>query len=342
VNTIALQAGATSATYSGNITVLTSTNSGTSLFAFDAGSNGTLTASGMISGNGTSGVSKTGLGAVLLTGDNSYTGNTTVSGGTLRITHHNALGSTSAGTTVASGSVLELDGSGGALTVDEAITINGSGISGNGPLTSMAGNNTVTRTVTIGSTFSYITASGGSSLTLDVASGNAIEGTNVDLIIDPNGGNITIEDAIALGVGGIQKRWAGTLTLNATDSTFGGGVAINNGITNVTKLADLGNASSLGTGTTNAVIGIGNQAATATLNYTGSGDSTNRTIRIGLGAETTGGATIRNNGSGALTFSSATFNVNDPTLTGTGAGQESQKASERGVGFGLGCFYVYR
>ena len=79
-----LQAGATSATYAGAISNL-STN--TLAFAVDAG--GTLTVSGIISGNG---LSKTGDGTAILSGANTYTGVSTVSAGTLQVASESNLG----------------------------------------------------------------------------------------------------------------------------------------------------------------------------------------------------------------------------------------------------------
>ncbi len=76
-------------------------------------------------------VSNDGGGLLVLNGNNSYTGTVTVSAGTLRIGHANALGSTTGGTTVSAGAVLDLNGQ----TVGaEALTISGSGISSGGAL----------------------------------------------------------------------------------------------------------------------------------------------------------------------------------------------------------------
>jgi autotransporter-associated beta strand protein len=78
---IQLQSGAISATYSGNITNSedVSTN-----FDLITGVGGTLTVSGNISGNHPlAGIEKLGVGTVILSGANSYTGTTTVSAGKL-------------------------------------------------------------------------------------------------------------------------------------------------------------------------------------------------------------------------------------------------------------------
>jgi fibronectin-binding autotransporter adhesin len=115
----------------------------------------------------------------------------------------------------------------------------------------------------------------------------------------------------------LQKTGSGTLRLtNAntyTRSTF-----LDLGVIEVTTLKDKGTASSLGTGNATAttdVIRMGT-TSTATLTYIGTGDSTNRRIQIGTGtvASSTGGATLLNNGSGALTLKNSNFN--SPVNTG--------------------------
>lgn len=76
---LALLSGATSATYSGNISILETTPTN---FDINAANGGTFTISGIISGNG---FEKVGVGTVILTAANTYTGNTTVSAGTLAL-----------------------------------------------------------------------------------------------------------------------------------------------------------------------------------------------------------------------------------------------------------------
>ena len=76
---LTLLSGATSATYSGNISILETTSTN---FDINAANGGTFTISGIISGNG---FEKVGVGTVILTAANTYTGNTTVSAGTLAL-----------------------------------------------------------------------------------------------------------------------------------------------------------------------------------------------------------------------------------------------------------------
>ena len=130
-------AGTTSATYSGDITIQE-----TSLNAFDlrAGDNDTLTIDGVISGTTNTGITKEGAGTAILTGANTYSGATTISGGTLEL----ASGSshTGSGAYVINGGTLKIadgvDISGHAMTIGLGGVIS----PGNSPGTAITGNQT--------------------------------------------------------------------------------------------------------------------------------------------------------------------------------------------------------
>lgn len=83
-------------------------------------SGGTLTIGGQITGNGS--LTKDFGGLLILSGDNNYTGLTTVTGGSIVAAHDNALGSASAGTVVANGARLRLQG--GINVTSEHVTTN--------------------------------------------------------------------------------------------------------------------------------------------------------------------------------------------------------------------------
>jgi|GEM_PF-3235349 len=79
----------------------------------------------------------------ILDNTNTYTGVTTVSGGTLQVNNTSALGSTAAGTVVTSGGSLAL--SNGITLSGEPLTLNGNGVSGNnGALRTVDTNSTIT------------------------------------------------------------------------------------------------------------------------------------------------------------------------------------------------------
>ena len=131
--------------------------------------------------NGTAGetsITKTGGGTLELTTANVYTGTTTIgtttaSGGVLRITHGQALGTTDAGTTVLSG---QLQLAGGITVTGEALTLNYSG----GPyvtlLRNVSGNNTWAGPVTVAA-HTQVEVDSGTTLTI---SGNIISGVRLD------------------------------------------------------------------------------------------------------------------------------------------------------------------
>ncbi len=78
---------------------------------------------GTISGVGGK-ITKIGSGTLALSGNNTYTGLTTISSGTIEAESNTALGSTAAGTTVDNGAALQLQGG---ITVGEPLTLNGAG-----------------------------------------------------------------------------------------------------------------------------------------------------------------------------------------------------------------------
>jgi autotransporter-associated beta strand protein len=86
----------------------------------EAAAGSSLTLSGVISGS--YGLTVRGGGTITLSGNNSYTGNTTVSAGTLKVGHANALGTAAGGTTVAASATLDLLN---VAVVAEALTLNG-------------------------------------------------------------------------------------------------------------------------------------------------------------------------------------------------------------------------
>jgi len=109
----------------------------------------------------------------------------------------------------------------------------------------------------------------------------------------------------------ITKSGAGTQRFSGTANTYTGTTNIQEGVLEVVKLANFSANSSIGAAASGD-IRIGNAGTTGTLRYTGTGDTTNRTIQIGVGslAGDFGGAVIENNGtSGALIFSAANFNA---------------------------------
>lgn len=138
---------------------------------------------------------KSGTGTQILNGENSYTGTTTISAGTLKVGHSKALGSTgtSSGTSVTAGATLQVSSSNG-ITVAEPIT------SLAGTLQNVSGTNTWSGSIAItAATFQVDTSS---SLTLS--------------------GKLT-------GSNGFKKTGDGVLQLTNTSNSYSGTTTISAG-----------------------------------------------------------------------------------------------------------------
>ena len=171
------------------------------------------TLSGVISGAGS--LTKDVAGSTLtLTGNNTYSGATTVKAGVLNIRHNTALGTIAAGTTVASGAALQLQG--GITVGSEALALSGTGIAATGALRSISGANIYRGPVTLGGATRI--NSDADSLTFEV---NGITGTNTSLTIG-GAGDTTITAPVNLGAasGALTKDGAGLLNIDSGAQTY--------------------------------------------------------------------------------------------------------------------------
>jgi|GEM_PF-3212867 len=181
--------------------------------------------SGGISGTGV-GLVKNETGTLLLSGSNSYDGVTNIAAGAIRVESPAALGGTSGVEVTAGGGRLELNNL--SAPIATPLTLRGNGGTGNpGALSNVAGDNTYAGAITLASAARIKNTAAGTTLTLDVASGDAISGTAQTLTIDGDG-DLVVADPVTLGSGGITKVGPGTTTLQAA-SNFSGGIALNNG-----------------------------------------------------------------------------------------------------------------
>jgi len=119
--------------------------------------------------------------------------------------------------------------------------------------------------------------------------------------------NLILSGAISEASSGLVFRKSGsggTLFLSG-ENTFTGMMQIYYGPVSVDRFENIGAPSPLGAG--NLPIQVGNGNLSASIIYTGSGETTNRYITVGAGPANTaiGGATITNNGSGPLIFDAA-------------------------------------
>ena len=128
------------------------------------------------------------------------------------------------------------------------------------------------------------------------------------------GDTITVSGNIS-GQGGVRAIQAGTVKLTDDTNSFQRGVFIDQNATlQVTSIGDVNVNSAAGSNSIGtAGIFLGNGTSSGTFEYTGGVGETNRRVQIGdnnAGIDNRGGAgTIKNSGTGTLTFDATTFNV---------------------------------
>jgi fibronectin-binding autotransporter adhesin len=277
-----------------NRTITTATNHG-------------LIMSGLVndtSGTNSAGITKVGVATLLLSNDSNNFTTLTIQQGSLSATSIEPSGIVSAigvGSTITMGNtstegIFTFTG-----TVAPIGNINRAIALANSTIGARINNNSTTVPLVFNGTFS---AAGTSSRTFTLGGTNTGANDFQNILVDPGGGVLTV-----------AKGDAGIWRLSGAN-TYTGQTNINGGTLNVATIADSG-SSNLGLGT---LIRIGNTSTTGILNYTGTGTTTSRTVTIGNNSGTpatgdTGGATINNNGSGALVFTAANFNTTG--LTGS-------------------------
>jgi len=179
---------------------------------------------GVTNSNGVAGLTKLGEGEMVLGFNNTYAGDTNINAGTLTVSADNGLGATSAGTTVASGAALQLDG---ASVGNEALTLNGSGISSGGALrtATSSGVNAWAGSITLASASE-----------IEVASGSSLNIT----------GNISGGPALTVDGAG-DATFTGTNTFTTLNRTGSGTLTLSSGSQNVSTLNVSGGTLAVGT-----------------------------------------------------------------------------------------------
>ncbi|EAM1506878.1 fibronectin-binding autotransporter adhesin ShdA [Salmonella enterica] len=227
---------------------------------------------------------KSGSDELIVTGDNNYSGGTTISGGTLTADHADSLGSG------------DIDNS-GVLKVGEGElenTLFGSG--------SLVKTGTGELTLSSDNTYSGGTTISGGTLTADHA--DSLGSGDIDNSGVLQVGEGELENTLS-GSGSLVKTGTGELTLNG-DNDYSGGTTIDDGV----LIAD--NADSLGTGAVanNGVLQVGEGELKNTLSGTGS------LVKIGTGELTLNGD---NDYSGGTTIDDGVLIADNADSLGTGA-----------------------
>ncbi|EGK3498811.1 fibronectin-binding autotransporter adhesin ShdA [Salmonella enterica] len=233
--------------------------------------------------SGTGSLVKTGTGELTLSGDNSYSGGTTITGGTLTADHADSLGTG----TIANSGVLKV----GEGELENTLSGTGSLVkTGTGELT-LSGDNTYSGGTTI--TGGTLTADNADSLGTGAVANNGVLQV----------GEGELKNTLS-GTGSLVKIGTGELTLNG-DNDYSGGTTIDDGV----LIAD--NADSLGTGAVanNGVLQVGEGELKNTLSGTGS------LVKIGTGELTLSGD---NTYSGGTTISGGTLTADHADSLGSG------------------------
>jgi outer membrane autotransporter protein len=251
----------------------------------------TVTLPGVISGTGS--LAQNGTGTTILTGDNTYTGGTTIAAGTLQLGN--------GGTT---GSVVGNITDNGTLAVNHSNTVTLPGvISGTGSLSQIGTGTTVLsadNTYTGGTTIAAGTLQLGNGGTTGSVVGNITD--NGTLAVN-HGNTVTLPGVIS-GTGSVSQNGTGTTILTASNNNYTGTTTVANGTLALGASGALGQSSSL----------IVNLGATANINGTTQNPGAldiSGTLDLAQGTLSTSTAL----GTGALTtHSGSTVNLNGGTL----------------------------
>jgi len=196
------------------------------------------TGAGSISSNivtGTGTLTKEGAGTWILSGANTYTGLTTISAGTLKLgAAASPLGTVAAGTTVAAGAALDLNGF--TLGTAEALTLNGTGIALGGALTNSSSTAaSYSGLITLGAASSIVTNSGG----INITHAGPITGAFGLTLGGSGNGSLASILGTTTAAGTLTKDGAGTWTLSGAN-TFEGGTTLNAGKLNINHATAIG------------------------------------------------------------------------------------------------------
>lgn len=253
-----------------------------------------------ISGSGS--VTKPGGAQITLTGNNTFDGPVSVSGNSpLAVGSNTALGSTTGGTTVASGRVELADG----ITVTgESITITGSGADFNGALQAQAGATaTWAGPVAFNSADARIGAGIGGKLILAGVIGNG-SFTNLNIGAGSGGTGTVVVSGTANTYTGVTNIIRGTLELGANDALpVGTTLDIDNTSAAETATVDLAgfNQTVAGLQRTNAGGGTGTAFLTNT-SPTPATFTVNQSVSTTYAGRTTGNLSLVQTGAGTLTL----------------------------------------
>ncbi|MFA5149028.1 MAG: autotransporter-associated beta strand repeat-containing protein, partial [Candidatus Omnitrophota bacterium] len=295
--------------------------------------------------SGSISVQQKGTGTTTLSGNNTYTGSTSIQAGTIKLGDDSALGTQDEGTSVEEGASLDLNGHDlFSASEDESLTIAGSGTAGEGSLfNSTAGMSTYSGSITLAaaSTIGVTDAAGSMLIYRDINTGAAgydvtFDGAGDFLLMNTMTGKIT-------GNGNVIKNGAGEMVLYMTGDDYTGSTAINEGkftLGNTEVIPDT-SAVTIALGaeldlngkdeTIGSLAGYGNVINRSTACTLTAGDDNSSTTFNGVISDGTGATSFTKEGTGTLiltgtnTYSgdtainNGTLRVENANAVGTGA-----------------------
>jgi len=297
---VTLAGASTVAAEAGTLTLGGTLAAGANALTFQTASGTTIQANGIISGTDATLV-KNGAGTLVLNAANTYTGETTVNAGTLRVANNAGLGSDAGNTTVNSGATLEL--AGGRIIPDaETLTLSGAGVAGKAALWSDSGSNLWNGDIAITGGSASFGAAAGATLRID----GAVSGSGQDVIITGPGTTVFEDPMTYTGRTLIQQgtlQFAGGANRIADTSD----VAVSSGATwNMNSFSDtvgsLAGAGSVQLGSATLTAGGTNLST----EYSGVISGTGSVVKTGTGTMTISG---NNTFTGSLTVSQGTVRV---------------------------------
>jgi autotransporter-associated beta strand protein len=183
---------------------------------------------------GSAGLTKAGLGTLVLSGENTYSGSTIISAGVLNVQRGAAMGTSSV--SVTSGAALQIQGT---FSIGNTLTLNGTGVSNDGALRNISGASKYNGNLTLGSATRINSDSGILRImgTLNTG-GNALTVGGA--------GQTSFWGAIS-GGGSLTADGTGMVNLGGTN-TYGGGTNINSGIVFLSSGQPLGTSGTISFG----------------------------------------------------------------------------------------------
>jgi autotransporter-associated beta strand protein len=291
--TLQIGAGGTTGSIAGNVL-------NNAALVFNRSNN--LTYAGVVSGSGT--LTKSGAGILTLTGNQTYTGGTTISAGTLSLGSGGTTGSVLGN--ILNNAVLRFNRS-DALTYAGVISGSGTLQKQGGGILSLTGTNTFTGITTI-STGTLSLGNGGTSGSV---AGNITNNATLRF----NRSDSLSYGGVISGTGALQKQGAGTLTLSG-NNTYSGATTISAGTLVLTGSKSGAGATTVSPGT-NLQIGTGGVTGSIAGNVANSGTVTfNRSNALTYAGVLSGTGAVQKQGLGTLTLTGTNTYTGGTTVSG--------------------------